>query len=135
AASIRPALFLGRNSHRLDAGEYGLGLQDHAFTSAKRTVIHRFVPVRGKVPQIMDRNFNQSGFTRPAHDAEIQRATEKVRKNRYDLELHQWTHNCSGPGPRFFNCKASCFSEESRSSSPSGSFILTCFCSSSISSI
>src|SRR5947209_13563936 len=132
---MRPTLFLGCHPHRLHAGKYRLGFQDHAFTSAKRTIVYRFMPVGGKVPQIMDRDFNQPGFTRPANDAVIQRAAEKVRENRDDLELHQRTHNCSGPGPVFFLCEASCFSDESRSSSPSGSFILTCFCSSAISSM
>ena len=47
------------------------------------------MPVVSKSPQIMHPDVNNSGFSRPPHNAMLQGPAKKVRKNRDDLELHR----------------------------------------------
>src|SRR5260370_22098423 len=79
----------GTHRQRLSAFKNRLRLKQHALTAAERPVIHRAVPVVSERPQSMHPDVNNSRFSRPPHNAMLQRPAKKVRENRDDLELHR----------------------------------------------
>src|SRR5713101_7594444 len=101
----------GAYRQRFGAFKNRLRLEQHTLTTAKRPVIHRAVPVMGESPQVMHPDVNNSGFSRPPHNAMLQRPAKKVRENRDDLELHRdlsasWLVLLFALGlPLFFLCR------------------------------
>src|SRR5712692_1399315 len=68
--------------------EQRLGLQHHSFAAAKRTVVHGAVAVAREPAQIVHRDFYEPGRACPAHNPVTERALEKLRENRDDVEAH-----------------------------------------------
>src|SRR5262249_30754462 len=63
-------------------------LQQHAFATAERPVIHSLMPIVGPRAQIMHPDFDHPALARPADHAVLERSPEKLRKNRDDVEDH-----------------------------------------------
>src|SRR5215475_11770826 len=74
---------LANRLHRL---KNRLRLENHSFTAAERPVIHRSMAIRSEISQIVQPDLNQSTFFAAANDTEIKRASEEVRKDRYDIK-------------------------------------------------
>ena len=70
-----------------------LGLHHHAGAAAKRTVIHRLMPVVGPIPQIVHPQIEQPALSGAPYDAHIERPGEHLRKQREHVNLHAL---CSG---------------------------------------
>ena len=77
-----------RPSKRLHGFKQWRGLQHHAFAAAERPVIHGAVTVLGKLAQVLHADLYQAAFSRPAHDAVVQRPRKKLGENRNQIESH-----------------------------------------------
>src|SRR6516164_7483080 len=64
------------------------GLQQHARSTAERTVIDRLMSVVGVIPQLVDLQIQQTRIPRPLDDALIQRPGEPRRKQGEHVNFH-----------------------------------------------
>src|SRR5258708_1062168 len=65
-----------------------LRLQNHAFATAERAVVHGTMPIMGESAQIVHAHIRQASFARAPHDPGIERAGKEIGKNGYDIEPH-----------------------------------------------
>ena len=83
---IRPG---GLRLQGLNSAEDGLGFEDHAGPAAKGPIIHAPVAVIREVPQVAEPDFNMAGHHGALQQAVLKDTSEKVRKNRDDVENHR----------------------------------------------
>ena len=84
--AFRPAAALGPDGfHR---HEDRLRLQHHAFAAAERPVVHRLVPVRRPIAQVVDPDLENAGVLGPLDHAMGERPIEELGKNRQHVEDH-----------------------------------------------
>src|SRR5712664_897554 len=71
--------------HRL---KHWFRLHHHPLAAAKRTIVHRAMPVFGELAQILHPHINQPGFASPPHNPMFQRTSKKLRENRNQVKSH-----------------------------------------------
>ena len=73
---------------KLDRLKKRAGHKHHPFPAAVGTIVHGFVLVRGKIPQIDDANIHQPRLPGAAQYSALQHAREQLGKNCYNIKPH-----------------------------------------------
>src|ERR1700693_2078444 len=73
---------------RFDGLEQRFRVQYHAFTAAKRAVVHGAMAIMSEYSQVVHAHVRQASLARAPHDAVIERAGKKIRENSDDIKLH-----------------------------------------------
>src|ERR1700722_6457636 len=66
---------------RFDRFEQRFGLQNHAFTAAKETVIDGAMAIAREIAQIVNVRFDESRLAGSSHDSEVEWTDEKLRED------------------------------------------------------
>src|ERR1041385_6985135 len=74
--------------------------EQHAFTAAKRPVIHGAMPIVRPIAQIVYRDLDQTVFPRALNDAVLERPPEKFREDRQHVKFQGSSNNPSGSTTR-----------------------------------
>jgi hypothetical protein len=71
-----------------DSLEEWFGLEDHAFTTAERPVVHSAMAAFGKDAEVLNIHLDETSLAGAAKDAVVERASEKFGKNRDEIKAH-----------------------------------------------
>jgi hypothetical protein len=74
--------------HGLDAGEHGLGHEDHARSAPERRVVHRPVRVPGLRAEVVGPHVEQAVPSRLAEQAGLREAVDQVGEDGEDVDAH-----------------------------------------------